>query len=266
MAAQPLIIDNILYNGDPIVKLRLRYLFAVVDYFYITEARETFTGKVKEQLYIERDAKFFEPYISKIVFLVIDKFPSSADAWARESYQRDYAREPIIKRFGEQKYIVLCCDVDEIPKVDVIHYALKSYSELCLPRHIALKMYQFNFNWITASPWLHPYIVNDVGFKRITLDHARSNYPEGIIWNAGWHFAYFLGYADVKRKIESFSHTEFDQERFKSDENLERSFETGIDLFHRGIASRHANADDFIDLPDGWIPFHKELQILQKKV
>jgi beta-1,4-mannosyl-glycoprotein beta-1,4-N-acetylglucosaminyltransferase len=51
--------------------------------------------------------------------------------------------------------------------------------------------------------------------------------------NGGWHFS-FLGEEDnIKNKIESFAHTEYDKDEFKSDELIMNRIKYGIDPFDR---------------------------------
>ena len=63
-----LIIDCILYNGEPIIELRLEYLYDIVDIFLIIEAGNTFCGKQKEYFF-EKYSSIFDKYRSKIIFI-----------------------------------------------------------------------------------------------------------------------------------------------------------------------------------------------------
>ena len=56
------IIDLFIYNGEPVVELRLPYLGPYVDEVVVVEARTTFSGRAKPQLFVERDAGLFAPY------------------------------------------------------------------------------------------------------------------------------------------------------------------------------------------------------------
>ena len=56
------VIDLFIYNGEPIVELRLQYLSAHVDEVVVVESRTTFSGRAKPQLFVERDARLFRPY------------------------------------------------------------------------------------------------------------------------------------------------------------------------------------------------------------
>ena len=46
-----LIFDYVLYNGEPIMEFRLKYLNNYVDRFIIVESIYTFSGNKKDELY-----------------------------------------------------------------------------------------------------------------------------------------------------------------------------------------------------------------------
>ena len=56
------VIDLFIYNGEPVVELRLPYLGPYVDEIVVVEGRTTFSGRAKPQLFVERDAGLFAPY------------------------------------------------------------------------------------------------------------------------------------------------------------------------------------------------------------
>jgi beta-1,4-mannosyl-glycoprotein beta-1,4-N-acetylglucosaminyltransferase len=247
-----LIIDCVLYNGERIVSLRLSYLYEHVNYIYITESRYSFTGIKKDKLYFEQHADIFAPYMDKIIFLEITEFPPTSSAWDREKYQRNYAQSFIRERFDSRRYIILCCDVDEIPRKELVEILPEKYSQLDTPCHLEMKLYYYNFNWIVPQIWDHQFIVNDVGFKSREIDNIRTGQKMMTIHKAGWHFSYFASCADIRTKLESFSHTEFDDEKFKSIENIKNSIKNGADLFHRDMPLVAATENDYKDLPEKW--------------
>ena len=132
------IIDYFLYNGEPIVEFRLDYLNEVVDYFVLIESRYTHSGNKKPFLYSEKNKELFQKYEKKLMIIIIDEFPNRyeykklekvlkfnkdkidlyEEAWLREKYNRNYAYDIIIDHFKEP-FIIMVCDVDEIPKKEL---------------------------------------------------------------------------------------------------------------------------------------------------
>ena len=261
--SRPLVIDCFLYNGEPIVKLRLAYLAPHVDYFVITEARYSFTNVCKSELFYNKYSTIFEPYRAKIIFLEIDKFPDTHLTWNREAYQRDYARQAIIQGFIGKQYIVLCCDSDEIPSIDTINLLVANYDSLSEPYHLEMRFYYYNFDWYFEKLERASHAINDVGFVRNGINSDRFNRGGITFPRSGWHFSYFLSFDDIRKKIESFSHTEYDHEQFKSRSNAKECVEKGLDLFHRGQDLVRATPEMYRELPDGWKEFAAELKLLQ---
>jgi hypothetical protein len=50
----------------------------------------------------------------------------------------------------------------------------------------------------------------------------------------GWHMSYFGGIEFIKSKLNSFSHQEYNNPSFNSEENIKRALLQGQDLFGRG--------------------------------
>ena len=130
-----LLYDCIIYNGESVLELRLRTMYEskCVDRVFVTESRYTFSGIKKEFLYLEQHREMFEKYGDWLHRVIIDEFPQitdqdrarvkaiqpwsqNLDAWFREFYQRDYARDVMIQEARKQgkAVIAMVCDTDEI--------------------------------------------------------------------------------------------------------------------------------------------------------
>lgn len=66
------IIDCIMYNGEPILQARLEMLNDFIDRFYITESLVTHSGQKKEKLFMEINSDFFKPYKNKITWHIYE--------------------------------------------------------------------------------------------------------------------------------------------------------------------------------------------------
>ena len=62
------------------------------------------------------------------------------------------------------------------------------------------------------------------------------------IKNAGWHFSY-LGGVDSIKKIKNFSHSEYDNEKYNNEKNIERAINNGCDLYERENGHEHFKGD-----------------------
>lgn len=72
------IYDVFSYDGEPILKTRLKMLYKVVDEFVIVEARITHAGQPKDLTF---DPKEYAEWMPKITYVVIDEFPPTL--WTR---------------------------------------------------------------------------------------------------------------------------------------------------------------------------------------
>ena len=63
--------------------------------------------------------------------------------------------------------------------------------------------------------------------------------------DAGWSFSSFGGYERVKEKIESYAHSEHNNDKFKNPEHIANCQRTGADLFHRNVKSKKVDKNFF---------------------
>lgn len=287
MSACPPILDTFPYNGErAALYMRLKTLGPHVERFYIVEARHTFSGVPKPELYCERDADLWEPYKDKVKVLVIDAFPEVPEAWVteeykqhnfiapeskesfwRERYQRQYPVAQIQQDYAHREYVLYCADVDEIPRPQtIVTLARNMYDQITSPMYLDMTFYYYSFRWAKPERWCLAFVVNNRGLEHFTLNQMRTDFPrQRFMQDAGWHCSYFMGAEDLRRKIQSFSHREFDLPAYKSDGHLVRCLREGVDLFLRGSYEDcvAAAVPEDADLPDGWREVTRELDALQ---
>lgn len=266
------VIDCTIFNGDPIIEMRIPYLYNHVDEFVIVEARETHSGAKKDSLYIDSYRAFLAPFMNKITILVIEQFPEPSsihfngidrEAWSREHYQRDFAYNSYVnEKYSNEKYILLCCDMDEIPRQALVSQLKQDYAKLTAAVHLDMVMFKYSFRWHRSGvKWTHPFAVSD----RVAAKHPLSKFRTGvartiIAQNAGWHCTYFYTIGDMIRKLESFAHSEFDKTEYKSRELIRSCMLTG--RFFLSVAD---GKDDKLqpyygsDLPTGWMEFQQHM-------
>ena len=246
-----LVLDTFSYNGEPIVKLRLQTLYNHVDTFIIVESWYTHAGDKKPFLYFEEHKDVFAPYMDKIKFLLIDKFPEptdewmtntrrgyvqpcSSEAWFRENYQRDYAVNYIISNI-EGPYIVFVCDVDEIPFKSTIGIAKGAHHHMSKPCYLEMEMFYYDFRWKKPYKWYMSFVVNETSIKGASVSDMRTiTSKDLVIRTAGCHCSYFFDVDGIIRKLKSFAHREFGSGGYLDQDKIKRCLEDGTDLFSRG--------------------------------
>ena len=243
------IIDCFPYNGEAIALFRLRYLWDVVHEFVIVEAGETHTGLKKGSLFLDTNAAQLKQFAGKITRLVIERFPAPSEAdlaplinlqrktdpkaWFREKYQRNFAGDYLRGR-GEP-WILLGCDVDEIPRRETVETLPKRYDALTVGYRLQMELFYYSSRWIKRDKWLHAFVANDRAVRHESLDGLRTGRSiKKALGDAGWHLSYFMSNDEIQRKLQAFAHTELSSPESRRLEWIQQCRRTGQDLHHRG--------------------------------
>jgi beta-1,4-mannosyl-glycoprotein beta-1,4-N-acetylglucosaminyltransferase len=248
----------IFYNELTMLEFRLKELNDHVDYFVLVEATKTHAGHSKPLFFKENIARF-HAYKDKIIHVVVDDLPVSAEEIAQLNAENDIRRGHVDdapnalaneihqRRAGIQRGleklkvndedIIIISDVDEIPKVATLdtlrHHGLPSNDGVCI---LIQDMYYYNLKYKREIDWGFAKAVEYGTFNnKYNLDSQRIRMLSdcAAIENAGWHFSYFGNYQFIKNKIKNFSHQEFNNENILNDDQIYDSIEKGADLFDR---------------------------------
>jgi beta-1,4-mannosyl-glycoprotein beta-1,4-N-acetylglucosaminyltransferase len=226
------------HNEAEIVEIRFEELKDYVDYFVIVEASQTFTGEDKPFYFDEIEDKFSD--IKEKIIRVKYSFSSpELSSWEREYEQRNAI---ILGLESAGPYdVIIISDADEIPRSTVTE--ILPY--IGLPIHLEVKQYFWNFNWQVpehCNQGARPAVCFKFQLQESTPQEMRAK-EMARIKGAGWHFSFFGEEQKVKNKIESFAHTEYDKDEYKSYENIKYRIENGIDPFDR-FPLKYYNIDE----------------------
>lgn len=234
----------IFHNELDLLKLRLEYLKNTVDIFVLVEAKLTFTNKNKKNYFAKSLIKEMPTNLRKkirYIQLEPEHFPPEIknNAWRME----EFIRNAILFGLKDVRYFdfLWISDIDEIPNKNKV-YKLGILS-------MFFSYYKMNllksYFWKSAKAILGKHIKNST--PQLMREKKWEN---GInIRNGGWHFSYLMTKENIRKKVQSFSHTEYDNEKYISLEKIEESIRSKKDLFGR------ANEDlsyksDLTFLPD----------------
>lgn len=208
-----MIYDCFTFNGElDILEIRLNILDSHVDYFVLCESTETFSGKEKPLYYEENKARFAK-WNHKIIHRVVSKREFS-NAFERAAYQKDNIREALIKCSPED--LIYYGDVDEIWKPQTEEGKLKQLN------------YCYYLNNRSSEEWQG---TNVCKYKNIrNLNELRADHSN-VLNDGGWHFTNMGGIKEIKRKLESYDHQEFNIDEVKND--LEMKIKLGEDYVGR---------------------------------
>ena len=228
--------DCFIYNNEELLlDLRLNYLNNKVKKFIIAESRFTHQGKEKKEFL---DLNKFSKFKNKIVHLYLEKFPENLSNWERENYQRNFL-ETGFNEVTDEDYLMIS-DLDEIPNLDNLSH-INKYKYTAFEQ--GFYYYKFNLLNSTSPKWygtklckkknlISPQWLRNQKVKKFSLlkfYKIRWN----IIKKGGWHFSYLMTPAQIKNKIESFSHAEFNTNQFTDINYIKNKIENRLDLFNR---------------------------------
>ena len=254
-----MLIDAFTYfNEKELVELRLKYLDPIVDYFVIIESNVTFTGKKKEWNFPEVLEKNLKKFSNKIKYhqlkidlekikneeaWIIDDIKGD-DFWRIENFQRNHIKN-VCKDFSDEDILIIS-DLDEIPSIKKLNLILSSDFKKISPIALEQHLFHLNSRYLRLESWRGSIVT--------TIKDCNENSPQKFrrlrtrishFTDAGWSFSSFGGYERVKNKIESYAHSEHNNEKFKSREHIENCQRTGADLFHRNVKSRKVEKNFF---------------------
>ena len=280
---KPKIIDVFPYNGEIIAHFRLEKLYDHVDEFIIIESDTTFSGIKKGELHFESEAnrQMFQPFMSKITYVVVKEFPpyKKNSSWLnlpkdlsefytqhiqdmldtqnfwRANYQRMFSKF-FIRPSSSEGYqpVVLACDMDEIPYPKVFPEMINFAQDQHTPIFLFMTFFYYNFNTVNVYSWRQAYGISLTGYLDSSdMLSARIPHPDRLPDSyfelGGWHLSYFMSLDDIKKKLNSIA----DQSVYnfnplvRSNENILYCIRNSVDLFHRNdhnfpLAGSHANA------------------------
>ena len=219
------IYDCFLFNDENhILEIRLNELNKFVDYFVIVEFGQTHQGSKKGQLIDQKILKKFE---KKIRYFYFESFEENLGVWERDSHQRNQISKGI--EDASQNDVIIISDIDEIPSLSLVDFSKINdfvYAFSQLHSMYKLNLYRENRWWIGSklclkknliSPqWLRVLKVNKkYSIFRIDKLFSKTYYRKfKVIENGGWHLAWLKNADQIIKKINSYTHTEFNIEKY----------------------------------------------------
>jgi len=237
-----LIIDSITYNGEPILELRLKYLYDTIDIFIITECIYTNTGFKKKFFYFEKYIDNFTYYLDKIIYIKINNYPEKNDNtfnsswyyqyynddkcinnWFKEYFNRNIVIDYLKKNINEE-YILFVCDCDEIVNKNLCIELKNNYNYLDNILFINLNIFYYNLNYKSNDLWLKVFCINNNYVNNnnninLSLIRTQTNISDFNFINnnnLGWHFCSFLTLKNIKLKLLNGAHQEINNKNYSN--------------------------------------------------
>jgi beta-1,4-mannosyl-glycoprotein beta-1,4-N-acetylglucosaminyltransferase len=269
------------FNEDLVLDLRFHTLNEFVDKFVVVEATRDHAGKKKK---LNFNISNFKKYSNKVIYIVVDDIPEKVGSYkknyhenfVRENYHRNCISRGLTK-VSEQDLIMIS-DVDEIPNLTNLS-TFNSKNKLAFFRQ---KFFQYKFNtcipcspiqktlfksdfieWIGTGICLKKNLLSPQWLRDKRLEASKILFLESrnifkrlkrflkykfllpqIINNGGWHFSSVLSPEDMRLKLESFCHGEFNKDEFKNLEIIRTKLNNNIDIFDSRTALKSIEIDN----------------------
>ena len=228
------------FNELDLLEIRLNILDEYVDYFVISEATVTFSGKTKPLYYLENKSRF-KKFEHKIIHNIVDNTPSDFSEWVpshqyytdrdksyqhksegkplnllsldfqREVFQRDSVINSLLGVANDDDTIIMS-DLDEIPnplKFDEILSSINIDNMV----HFRQKWYMYYLNNFYEKDWFGTHACKFGYLKKYSMDLLQYHKEDAsrqsggaIIDNAGWHFSFLGGEKAVKEVLSAYSY------------------------------------------------------------
>ena len=250
----------------------MNVLAPYVDYFVITEADVTFSGKPKPFYYYENRARYRD-FAGKIIYNRIDSTPDDFSGFIppnkyftdrmrsyahksngtplsrlspdfqREVYQRDSIINGLIGAAADED-LILISDLDEIPNTEQLVDADKKFKPGML-YNFCMKWLMYYLNVECSDEWFGTRVCRfdyldgkSIDLMRYHLEN-RLEQPGPIVENGGWHFS-FLGGQDrvMESSLPIVTRAEDrvfpETSRFRFQEQSRKKIARNEDIFNKG--------------------------------
>ena len=248
------------FDEDLILDIRLNTLNNYVDHFIIVEGTLDHSGNPKK---LNFNIKNFLKFKNKIHYLVVDNIPKKINvlkkgwhpAHVRDQFQRNFLAEGYKNTHDDD--LIMISDIDEIrnPK-KISEFNIKNKYACFIQKNFQSKINQLNITipdwpgtkicqkkYLKSPQWLR----NLKTKKRNWWSFFKDKEPQ-IILNGGWHFSFLKKPEFIKKKITSYAHQEFNQEKFTNIENITNRLDSLKDIFDRNYIYKSIDIDK--EFPD----------------
>lgn len=215
-------------NEIDLLKIRCEELKGFEVTHILVEATRTFTGKSKPLTY-SQNREHFKEY--NVQHFVSDTLLENVSPWENETNQRNYILDALLMCGAKDEDLVIVSDVDEVVRKS----AVEKYNTDMGLTALQMDIYWYKLNLIAEKgTWIVPRILTYKELKESTPDEIRrSGYPS-IIHDAGWHFSYMGDEYFIVNKLQSFSHQEYNTEKYTDKEYIKERVEKGQSLWGDG--------------------------------
>jgi beta-1,4-mannosyl-glycoprotein beta-1,4-N-acetylglucosaminyltransferase len=252
------------FNELDMLELRLEVMNSAVDYFVICESTKTHSGKPKP-LYYQENKRRYSKFKNKIIHYVIKDTPQTYNdlenlepedsihnsvinnvknmEWVpknemhfvRDGYEKECQKRGIALGHPKGDDIMVVGDLDEIPRPGMLKGLVEIFDNerIYLLENMSCSFYA-NLEK-AGETWMGASVLTFEKLLQNSIPSLRMFKTGNHVINGGWHFTYMGGAEEIVKKLEAFSHQEFNTEYIKANVPylLANCVQNGIDILGR---------------------------------
>ena len=205
------IYDCITFNDElDLLEIRLNTLDHVVDKFVIIESKKSWQNKLKPLFYLDNKERYAK-FTDRIIHLTIPEENFVDHTWTNEILTWNSIAAGILT--ADPNDLICIGAVDEIPNPDTLEGLRDTLNEHA---HLLQGYYYYymntRFSESGTTDWCGTIVIPYAQLlKRENIYDAAigDRMNKSRIKNGGWHFSYAGGVDQIYSKLQSFSHSEY---------------------------------------------------------
>ena len=244
------------FDEDLVLDLRLNILNNYVDKFVIVEATKDHTGKDKK---LNFNINNFSKFKNKISYIIVEDMPTNLKFYKRNwpvHHLRDQHQRNALARGYEDSNdddLIMISDIDEIPDPNKIKiFDVKNKYACFIQKNFQSKINLLNIsdkNWMGTKIIKKKYIKSPQWLRNIKTAKPsfwkfyKPRQPQ-LIYDGGWHFSILKNPKGISKKIQSYSHSEYNKSIYNDEKKIAERINNRIDIFDRNFKYEKIDIDD----------------------
>jgi len=244
------------FDEDLVLDLRLNILNNYVDKFVIAEATKDHTGKDKK---LNFNINNFSKFKNKISYIIVEDMPTNLKFYKKNwpvHHLRDQHQRNALARGYEDSNdedLIMISDIDEIPDPNKIKiFDVKNKYACFIQKNFQSKINLLNIsdkNWMGTKIIKKKYIKSPQWLRNIKTAKPsfwkfyKPRQPQ-LIYDGGWHFSFLKNPKGISKKIQSYSHSEYNKSIYTDEKKITERINNRIDIFDRNFKYEKIDIDD----------------------
>ena len=244
------------FDEDLVLDLRLNILNNYVDKFVIAEATKDHTGKDKK---LNFNINNFSKFENKITYIIVEDMPTNLKFYKKNwpvHHLRDQHQRNALARGYEDSNdedLIMISDIDEIPDPKKIKiFDVKNKYACFIQKNFQAKINLLNIsdkNWMGTKIIKKKYIKSPQWLRNIKTAKPsfwkfyKPRQPQ-LIYDGGWHFSFLKNPKGISKKIQSYSHSEYNKSIYTDEKKIAERINNRIDIFDRNFKYEKIDIDD----------------------